>query len=52
MRSHFDDAKTSRAAELSPLANAVQGVAECQPTLHCNSPAALAPKNDTSYLSI
>jgi len=27
----------------SPIASAVQGVMECQPTLHCNSPAAVAP---------
>ena len=27
----------------SPIASAVQGVMECQPTLHCSSPAAVAP---------
>jgi len=27
----------------SPIASAVQGVMECQPTLHCNSPAVVAP---------
>ena len=27
----------------SPIASAVQGVVECQPTLHCDSPAAVAP---------
>ena len=27
----------------TPIASAVQGVVECQPTLHCNSPAAVAP---------
>jgi len=26
-----------------PIASAVQGLMECQPTLHCSSPAAVAP---------
>ena len=51
MWSHFDDAKLSRAASyITDCKRRARCSGECQPTLHCNSPATVAP--DTTPVTV